>query len=149
MHIFKVESVNILAKIVAGFLLSSCQEVICSTGQKWISVKFVHTVDHLKYFLKFYPLEKLNEKIPYTHWKVWRYPYLFNVNYLYYWRVYFSKKKVNCSKTRTLLWTLLCVCVIFFVKHLKKPFVTKDTCYKPWNFFRSGITGNKIWITLK
>lgn len=30
---------------------------------------------------------------------------------IYYWRVYFSKK-VNCSKTRTLLWTLLCVCDI-------------------------------------
>ena len=42
-----------------------------------------------------------------------------------------------------------CVCVIFFVKHLKKPFLTKDTCYKPWNFCRSGITGNKIWIILK
>ena len=42
-----------------------------------------------------------------------------------------------------------CVCVIFFVKHLKKPFLTKDTCYKPWNFCRSGITGSKIWIILK
>ena len=60
----------------------------------------------------------------------------------------FFKKKVNCSKTRTLLWTLLCVCDIF-CQTFKKPFVTKDTCYKPWNFFRSGITGNKIWITLK
>ena len=35
------------------------------------------------------------------------------------------------------------VCDIF-CQTFKKPFVTKDTCYKPWNFFRSGITGNKI-----
>ena len=42
----------VVRKIVAGFLLSSCQD---STGQKWISVKFVHTVDHMKNFLKNFP----------------------------------------------------------------------------------------------
>ena len=70
-------------------------------------------------------LKTERENTYYTHWKVWRYPYLLiYCENLYYWRVYFSKKKWIAQKPEH-FYGHCCVCVILFVKHLKKTFFNK------------------------